>query len=54
MFVSWILSRIHRELEYRRSIRLLSTLTDRQLDDIGLDRAWLTAAACGQAVSEHN
>jgi uncharacterized protein YjiS (DUF1127 family) len=52
MLVSWILARIHRELQYRRSIRLLSTLSDRQLEDIGLDRTLLAAAACGQARPE--
>jgi len=49
MFMSWILAGIHRELRYRRSIKLLSTLTDRQLEDIGLDRMSLRAAACGQS-----
>jgi uncharacterized protein YjiS (DUF1127 family) len=49
MLIAWILARIHRELQYRRSIRLLSSLTDHQLEDIGLDRMSLTAAACGQA-----
>jgi hypothetical protein len=43
MFMSWILARIWRELEYRRSLRMLSRLTDHQLEDIGLDRMQLTA-----------
>jgi uncharacterized protein YjiS (DUF1127 family) len=44
MFMSWILARIRRELEYRRALRMLSRLTDHQLDDIGLDRMQLTVA----------
>ncbi len=51
MFTSWILARIRRELQYRRSMRLLSTLSDHQLEDIGLDRMRLTAAASGEATS---
>ena len=47
MFMSWILARIRRELEYRRALRMLSRLTDHQLDDIGLDRMQLTAADWG-------
>jgi uncharacterized protein YjiS (DUF1127 family) len=44
MLTTWILARIRRELQYRRSLRLLSTLSDHQLEDIGLDRMRLTAA----------
>ena len=49
MFVSWILSRLWREFGYRRSLRMLSSLSDRQLEDIGLDRLQITAAAWSQA-----
>jgi uncharacterized protein YjiS (DUF1127 family) len=52
MLTSWILARIRREFQYRRSMQLLSTLSDRQLEDIGLDRMRLTAAAAGLAAPE--
>jgi uncharacterized protein YjiS (DUF1127 family) len=52
MFMSWILARIRRELQYRRSLRMLSRLTDHQLEDIGLDRMQLTAAAWGMDVQK--
>ena len=50
MFISWILARIRRELAYRRSMRLLAALSDRQLEDIGLDRIRLTAATSEKAM----
>ncbi|MDF3062849.1 MAG: hypothetical protein K0S06_2958 [Microvirga sp.] len=38
MFVSWILSRIRAWLSYRETVRELSQLTDRELDDLGISR----------------
>jgi len=50
MLVSWILTRIRRERQFRRSLRLLSSLSDHQLEDVGLDRVRLSAGALDQAV----
>jgi uncharacterized protein YjiS (DUF1127 family) len=38
MFLSVILSSIHRWYRYRETMRQLSVLTDRELSDIGLSR----------------
>jgi uncharacterized protein YjiS (DUF1127 family) len=38
MFVSWILSKIRAYLSYRETVRELSQLTDRELDDLGISR----------------
>jgi len=51
MFVSLILSQIRAYFRYRETVRELSALSDRQLDDMGIMRfdiervAWETARA---------
>ncbi len=39
MFLSVILSSIHRWYRYRETVRRLSLLTDRELADIGIERS---------------
>jgi uncharacterized protein YjiS (DUF1127 family) len=36
MFVTYLLSRIRAYLRYRETVRELSALTDRELDDLGI------------------
>ena len=38
MFVSWILAKVRAWLSYRETVRELSQLTDRELDDLGIAR----------------
>jgi uncharacterized protein YjiS (DUF1127 family) len=38
MFVSWILAKVRAWLSYRETVRELSQLTDRELDDLGISR----------------
>lgn len=38
MFVSWILSKIRAYVSYRETLRELSQLSDRELDDLGIAR----------------
>lgn len=38
MFVSYILSKVRAYLRYRDTVRELSQLTDRELDDLGISR----------------
>jgi uncharacterized protein YjiS (DUF1127 family) len=38
MFVTYILSKIRAYVLYRRTVRELSVLTDRELDDLGISR----------------
>ncbi len=45
MIVSHIISRIRAHLRYRASIRALSTLSERELADIGLTRGDIDNAA---------
>lgn len=47
MFISRIVSRVARELENRRSIRLLSMLSDHDLDRMGLVRGDVEDAVRG-------
>ena len=38
MFVSYILSKVRAYLRYRETVRELAQLTDRELDDLGINR----------------
>ncbi len=38
MFVTYLLSRIRAYMRYRETVRELSVLTDRELDDLGISR----------------
>ncbi|NIX77257.1 DUF1127 domain-containing protein [Microvirga terricola] len=38
MFVSYILSKVRSYLRYRDTVRELSQLSDRELDDLGISR----------------
>jgi uncharacterized protein YjiS (DUF1127 family) len=38
MFVTYILSKIRAYVLYRQTVRELSVLTDRELDDLGISR----------------
>jgi uncharacterized protein YjiS (DUF1127 family) len=38
MFMSYILSKIRTYLRYRETVRELSQLSDRELDDLGISR----------------
>jgi uncharacterized protein YjiS (DUF1127 family) len=49
MFTSLVLSRIRAYLKYKSTIRELSRLTDRELDDVGINRFQIDAIARDQA-----
>jgi uncharacterized protein YjiS (DUF1127 family) len=38
MFVSYILSKVRAYMRYRETVRELSQLSDRELDDLGISR----------------
>ena len=48
MFVSYILSKVRAYLRYRETVRELAQLTDRELDDLGINRFQIESIA-----SEH-
>ena len=45
MFVTYILSKIRSYLRYRETVRELSHLSDRELDDLGISRYDIDAIA---------
>ena len=45
MFVSFILSRLRQYMRYRDTVRELSQLSDRELDDIGISRGEIPQVA---------
>ena len=45
MLVAFVLSRIHAFQRYRKSVRELSHLSDRELDDLGISRYETDTAA---------
>ncbi len=49
MFVSLVLSKIRGWVRYRETVRELSRLTDRELDDLGISRLEIDAIARGHA-----
>jgi uncharacterized protein YjiS (DUF1127 family) len=49
MFVSMILSKIRAYLAYRETVRELSQLTDRELDDLGIARFEIDGVARSHA-----
>ncbi|NNM72151.1 DUF1127 domain-containing protein [Enterovirga aerilata] len=50
MFTSVILSKIREYLRYRETVRELSRLSDRELEDIGIARYQIEGVARGAAV----
>ena len=47
MFTSLLLSKIRSYLKYRETIRELSRLSDRELDDLGISRFQIEGVARG-------
>ena len=45
MFVSYILSKVRAYLLYRETVRELSQLSDRELDDLGISRFQIESIA---------
>lgn len=45
MFVSFILSKVRAYLRYRETVRELSQLSDRELDDLGISRFQIDSIA---------
>jgi uncharacterized protein YjiS (DUF1127 family) len=45
MFLSSILSAVHRWLRYRETLRELSRLSDRELNDLGIHRSDIPGVA---------
>ena len=45
MFVTYILSKLRAYMRYRETIRELSQLSDRELDDLGISRFQIDAIA---------
>jgi uncharacterized protein YjiS (DUF1127 family) len=51
MFVSYILSKVRTYLRYRETVRELSLLSDRELDDLGISRFQIENIARQHAVA---
>jgi uncharacterized protein YjiS (DUF1127 family) len=51
MFVSYILSKVRAYLRYRDTVRELSQLSDRELDDLGISRFQIDNIARQHAVA---
>jgi uncharacterized protein YjiS (DUF1127 family) len=49
MFVSYLLAKIRAYLLYRETVRELSQLTDRELDDLGISRYEIDSVARAHA-----
>jgi uncharacterized protein YjiS (DUF1127 family) len=51
MFVTYILSKVRAYMRYRDTVRELSQLTDRELDDLGISRFQIDSIAREHAVA---
>jgi uncharacterized protein YjiS (DUF1127 family) len=51
MFVTYILSKVRNYMRYRDTVRELSQLTDRELDDLGISRFQIESVARQHAVA---
>ena len=51
MFVSFILSKVRAYMRYRETVRELSLLTDRELDDLGITRFQIDSVARSHAAA---
>ena len=51
MFVTYILSKVRGYMRYRDTVRELSQLTDRELDDLGISRFQIESVARSHAVA---
>ncbi|KAB0265044.1 DUF1127 domain-containing protein [Microvirga brassicacearum] len=51
MFVTHILSKVRAYMRYRDTVRELSQLTDRELDDLGISRFQIDSIARQHAVA---
>jgi uncharacterized protein YjiS (DUF1127 family) len=51
MFVSYILSKVRAYMRYRDTVRELSLLSDRELDDLGISRFQIESIARQHAVA---
>ena len=51
MFVSYILSKVRAYMRYRETVRELSLLSDRELDDLGISRFQIENVARQHAVA---
>jgi uncharacterized protein YjiS (DUF1127 family) len=51
MFVSYILSKVRAYMRYRETVRELSLLSDRELDDLGISRFQIENIAREHAVA---
>ncbi|MCC2652913.1 MAG: hypothetical protein K0R61_3622 [Microvirga sp.] len=51
MFVSYILSKVRAYMRYRDTVRELSLLSDRELDDLGISRFQIENIAREHAVA---
>jgi uncharacterized protein YjiS (DUF1127 family) len=51
MFVTYILSKVRAYMRYRDTVRELSQLSDRELDDLGISRFQIDSIARQHAVA---
>ena len=51
MFVSYILSKVRAYMRYRETVRELSQLSDRELDDLGISRFQIDGIARQHAIA---